>query len=670
MNFRQVHLDFHTSEHIPGIGSKFDKKQFQEALKLGHVDSITLFSKCHHGWAYHPSKANEMHPHLDFDLLKAQIEAAHEIGVKTPVYLSAGYDQKMALRHPEWLVRTRENQTLYRKDFFTPGYYPFCMNSPYLDYLVDQVKEVCENYDADGIFMDIAYPVPCYCGNCFSTLLAEGKDPADESAVWELAQRTYANYHRRIREAIDSIKPGLPLFHNSGHIRHGRRDLAKMNTHLELESLPTGGWGYDHFPLSARYVQSLGMEYLGMTGKFHNSWGEFGGFKHPNALRYEVSLAAANGAKSSIGDQLHPEGDMNMATYKLIGEAYGELEAKEEWLDEVMQVTDVAFLSCEAYNDMFGSDPFARNTVSDTGAARMLLEGHYLFDVLDMECDFNRYKVIILPDVERITPDLKQKLDLFLANGGKLLATGKSGLAIDKDTFVYDFGVDYVGESPYNPSYLRPDFEMEGLYESSYVIYSPAEVVTLAGDTQDSSGHVLGMLENPYFNRTIAHFSSHLHAPNSGEIAGPGMVEGADGIYICWQVFSEYAEKGSLILKRMVQYALDRLLGENKTLKTNLGAQGVVTLMEQQKQNRYVNHLLYAIPVKRGTGVEIIEDIIPVYDVQVELKLPRTIKNVYLAPQMTPIAFTHEAVDATIKENIVSFKVDRLECHQMVVLEY
>ena len=82
MNFRQVHLDFHTSEKIPGIGSNFSKEQFQSALKLGHVNSITVFSKCHHGWAYHPSEANEMHPGLDFDLLGAQIEAAHEIGVQ------------------------------------------------------------------------------------------------------------------------------------------------------------------------------------------------------------------------------------------------------------------------------------------------------------------------------------------------------------------------------------------------------------------------------------------------------------------------------------------------------------------------------------------------------------------------------------------------------------
>ncbi len=63
------------------------------------------------------------------------------------------------------------------------------------------------------------------------------------------------------------------------------------------------------------------MEFLGMTGKFHTTWGEFGGYKHPNALRYEAGLSIANGAKCSIGDQLHPEGLMDKATYELIGAA-------------------------------------------------------------------------------------------------------------------------------------------------------------------------------------------------------------------------------------------------------------------------------------------------------------------------------------------------------------
>ena len=49
LRYRQIHLDFHTSPHIPSIGAEFDKKRWQETLKDAAVDSITLFSKCHHG---------------------------------------------------------------------------------------------------------------------------------------------------------------------------------------------------------------------------------------------------------------------------------------------------------------------------------------------------------------------------------------------------------------------------------------------------------------------------------------------------------------------------------------------------------------------------------------------------------------------------------------------
>ena len=160
---RQVHLDFHTSEAISGIGKNFSKEQFQKALKIGHINSITVFSKCHHGWAYHPSEANEIHPGLNFDLLGAMIEAAHEIDIKTPVYISAGLDEKMARKHPEWLIRGKDEKTNWVPDFMHPGYHQFCFNTPYLDYLLKQIEEVLRNYDLDGIFLDIVGVRECYC---------------------------------------------------------------------------------------------------------------------------------------------------------------------------------------------------------------------------------------------------------------------------------------------------------------------------------------------------------------------------------------------------------------------------------------------------------------------------------------------------------------------------
>ena len=653
MRFRQVHLDFHTSEHIEDIGKKFNKKQFQTALKKGHINSITLFSKCHHGWAYHPSKANEIHPHLDFDLLGAQIQAAHEIGVKTPVYLSAGLDEKMAHRHPEWLVRNLDESTTWAKDFTEPGYHKMCMSSPYLDYLVKQIEEVCNNYDADGIFLDIAGVQPCYCQNCIAKREELGLNPYDENDVLKHAEMVYKRYAEKTRAAVDKYKPNLSLFHNGGHIRQGRRDLVNYNTHLELESLPTGGWGYDHFPFSARYCQGLGVDYLGMTGKFHGSWGEFGGFKHPNALRFEVALAAANGAKCSVGDQLSPSGEMDMVTYDLIGSAYSELEEKEEWLDNVESVADIAIISPEAYVGDLSTGQMTKVDDSGSGVCRIMLEGKYLFDVIDFESDLSKYKVIILPDVIRADTDFAKRLREFCDCGGKVLATGKSALYENSNEFCLNLGAERIKENPYKPDYFRPLEKIKDMGDTGYIMYGNGEKIRCIGNE-------LGIRENPYFNRTRAHFCSHQHTPNSCEYGGAGMTEGKDGIYIAWNIFADYAQSGELHLKQMAIFALDRLLDTAKTLKTNLPAQGIVTLMKQN--DRLICHLLYASPVKRGNGIEVIEDILPIYNVELAIKTDKKINKVYLAPQKEDIDFTYD-------DGYISVKLDKIECHQMVVFE-
>ncbi|WP_337102635.1 alpha-amylase family protein [Paenibacillus sp. YIM B09110] len=654
MRFRQVHLDFHTSEAIAPIGARFDKKQFQDMLRLGRVDSITLFSKCHHGWAYHPTEANEIHPGLGFDLLAAMIEAAHEIDVKTPVYLSAGLDEKLARRHPEWLIRDEHDHTNWVKGFMEPGYHQFCMNSPYLDILLNQICETLSRYEADGLFLDIVGVRKCYCHNCVQSAQEQGIDPRDAKAMRQLWENTYAGYTAKVKETVESVKPGLPIFHNGGHIARGRRDLAAMNSHLELESLPTGGWGYDHFPLSARYAQTLGVDFLGMTGKFHTSWGEFGGYKHPNALRYEAALSLANGARCSIGDQLHPDGHMDEATYALIGAAYGEVENKEAWCVKATNVADVALLSLEATG--MHSKAEARKSNSDAGAVRMLLEGKLLFDVIDTEHEFSAYKVLILPDYVEVGDELRGKLEFYLQQGGKILATGWSGLNPEGRAFAIDLGVRHLGANPYRPDYFRPLFQPGSLGEASYIFYAQGQKIELDGGTS------LGHREDPYFNRDAFTFCSHQHTPSSYADGGPGMVESGSGIYIAWNVFEDYATKGSLILKEAVLHALNLLL-PGKTLQTSLPAQGIVTLQEQKEENRLVNHLLYASPVRRGEGIEVIEDIVPLYDVVVSVRTANPVKQVYLAPQMTPLPFNHE-------NDTVTYTVPVLECHQMVVIDY
>jgi hypothetical protein len=653
--FRQVHLDFHTSELIPDIGAKFDKKEFQEALKLGHVNSITIFSKCHHGYAYHESEKNQKHPNLSFDLLTEMIEACAEIGVATPVYISAGLDEKIAREHPEWLNRNKDESVGWAGSFFSPGYHTFCFNSAYFEILKDQCREVAKKFkNIAGIFLDIVAPRICYCQNCVKILRGEGKDPRDELAVKELSEKTYKKYYTEINAAIREVNPNLRIFHNGGHITSGRRDLAFANTHLELESLPTGGWGYDHFPMSARYVHGLGLEFMGMTGKFHTTWGEFGGFKHPNALKYETALSVANGAKCSIGDQMHPEGFLEKATYELIGAAYAEIEKIEQYCDDVVSVADAALFGDDYYASKFGGN-YSKSFV---GASRMMLEGKYLYDIVDAESDISGYKLLILPDCVCADKKLKEKLDKFIAGGGKILCSGFSGTDEGKNGFLFDLGAEFLGKSEYSPAYFRPEFTPGKLGKADFVLYGDSYKIKARGE-----GEVLGYRRDPYFNRDVFSFSSHQHTPPKLRDAGAGMTKGGDGVYIAFTVFEDYAKKGGLINKEIVKYAVERLLGEKKTLKSNMPSGGVVTLMKQPHKSRYINHLLYASPVKRGDGIEVIEDIIPLYDIEIELVIPEKINKVYDGK-------TKEAIDFVYEGGKVKFKIDELNCHKAVVLEY
>lgn len=56
LNFRQIHLDFHTSKRIANIAVNFNSEEFVTIMKEANVNSVTVFARCHHGWLYYPSQ--------------------------------------------------------------------------------------------------------------------------------------------------------------------------------------------------------------------------------------------------------------------------------------------------------------------------------------------------------------------------------------------------------------------------------------------------------------------------------------------------------------------------------------------------------------------------------------------------------------------------------------
>ncbi len=670
IKYRQVHLDFHTSEHIEGIGSRFSPENFREALKEGHVNSITLFSKCHHGWSYHPTKVNKMHPHLDFDLLGEQLKVCRELGVRTQVYFSAGYDYKHMLEHPENMLRQKNGEMFTYIPNGNYHYYRICFNTPYLKELQEEIEEVMQRYPGqfDGVFFDIIGRLPCYCENCMRDMKARGIDTENEAEVLNFGKEIYQKYCDAVDEAVHKYAPDMPIVHNDGGaIYEGRRIAFRNTKHIELESLPTGGWGYDHFPRTAAYARTLGKEFVGMTGKFHLDWGEFGGFKHPNALRYEAALSNAFGAASSIGDQLHPDGEFDMPTYRMIGKAYAEVEAREPYLVDSKNVSEIGVISAEACvngpfaNDFNAGEMYCNYYRQDFGANRIMLEGHYLYDILDAEADFSSYKLLILPDNITTDGEFKKKLEEYVKKGGKLLLSGKAGVTKSGE-FAFDFGVKYAGKAESQPAYLRPRYDLYPNGETAYIMYKTAYAIELA---EGFNGKVTADRVDSYFNRTSEHFCSHKHTPYDRTKTAPSVVLTDNVGYIGFDVFSEYAEVGAVHLRAVVCDVIDAMLGEEKTLTTTLGSIGVTSLMTQKTENgeRLVNHILYATPKVRGKNTEIIEDLPDVLDTRVTVRTNKKPARVYTAPDGEELEFTYE-------NGKVCYTVPKFNCCILAVIEF
>ena len=296
----------------------------------------------------------------------------------------------------------------------------------------------------------------------------------------------------------------------------------------------------------------------------------------------------------------------------------------------------------------------------DLGANRIMLEGHYLYDVLDPEADFSKYRLLILPDSMEIPEGaLRDKLTAYLAGGGKLLLTGRSGTCDGR--FVFDFGADFGGEGAYRPAYLHPLYELYPNGETSYITYNRNYTLTLR---EDFAGEVRAERMNSYFNRAPRRFCSHYHTPYDRASLTPAAVVTDSIGYIGWDIFTEYAEVGAAHLKYAVIDVIDRLLGDGKTLVCDLPSCGVTSVATRTTDGgtQLIHQLVYAIPKVRGNGVEIIEDLPYTPDVTCSLAVPAAPRRVYLAPAMTDIPFAYE-------NGKVTYTVPSFSCSAMVVVE-
>ena len=659
---RQVHLDFHTSEQIPNIGAQFDKKQFQSALLEGNINQINIFSKGHHGYSYYPTKVGTMHPHLDFDLLGAQLEACHEIGVKAPFYFTVGWSVLDAEQHPEWVMRDAAGKMLSinidpeAKPDDRRGHYSWKCLDPtpggaYHSYILKNVEEICQRYkDLDGFWFDIYHIKPSsFSAHSKFRMEAEGIDIKNIKAVeksYALALKAHMN---ELRKLVYSYHPEATVFFNQAtHLTKKaifEQALYEENTHAELEDLPTTWGGYDKLPLEAKFHLGKNTPVVAMSGKFHKAWGEFGGFKHADAIKFEAATMISFGASCNFGDQLHPEGKMDMETYKNIGEAYSYVEKIEDYGPGGKPYSNLGM-----WLSLIPS--------SDYGIVKMLLQLHRDFVVADLN-NLKDLDLVVLPSQKTLNTEEAQALQEWNEKGGKLIIFEKGGMLKGTEKFALDVGTRFVAHSPF-------DFDFTVINEvlNDEVVSTPFVNYESGIRTKVTSGKPLAMIREPYFNRTYASYSSHRETPYKTTNSDyPAIVYHKNTIFFAHQIDQLYYNHGMRIHRQLFENAINYLNYQPVVQVNHLPSAGKVSLLHQKKQNRFVVHLLYSPPLLRANNVEVIEDFVEISKVDLEFRLDRPIQKVYQIP-------SGEELEFEVKEGLLKLKVPAFTMHTAIVLEY
>ena len=587
------------------------------------------------------------------DLLGEQMEALRSAGIRCPVYLSVQLDQWAARQHPEWVV-VEVGGKLNGAAPLEAGWVCLDMSSPYQDYLASQIDEVLRKYKpTDGVFLDMCWDQVSCSRWALDAMKKKGLDPTHPDDRRDYAHGLALQYMERYWRMIQQVLPGKPV-----NVAFNSRPLGNLAEerqwlkHVEIEALPTGTWGYSYFPTQVRFVRTMGLPYLGMTGRFHKNWGDFGGLKPQAALKYECCQMIAHGAGCSIGDQLHPTGRLDPATYDLIGSVYHYIEKLEPFASGAQVLADVAVLYvCGEYSAAPGN--------AYEGVMRSLQELGYQFNFVAPDGDWNRYRLVIVPETIRLSHDQRQALAAFVAAGGRLLLESQAALDQFDNVWLGDCGLQGMGASPFQTTYFRPTTPTAALPATDHVLLERGIRLKALGDDVN----VLARIVEPFFDRTWEHFCSHAQTPPQPD-ASPYIAAAVHNNVAVTAVplFRIYATHGNLPVRALIGSCLDQLLPD-RLLKVTGGPSFLETSVTvQAAARRMMVHLLAFCPRRRAKDLDIVEEPSEVSDLRLSLRVNNPPTSVDLQPGGEPLAYR-------MNGDRVEIEVPKLVGHALVVLE-
>jgi hypothetical protein len=700
--YRGEHCILVAPEWYHGAGGEMDAAAYAKSLAGSNVSAVQVYIKDHHGIAYYDTKVGKRSSYMKGDLLAELVRETKARDIKFLAYYSVGWDNWMAERNPEWVMRSPDGEAI-KIGFWTY----LCYNTPYREYMLAQLHEIAQ-YGVDGLWLDILrYPQmgfhACFCDGCRAKFTATGE--ADLPTTINFRDPTYRRYVRFLQHTVTSFMEEIRLAVGSTPFTFngiGFLTPKEWNDLCGWHNVESHAPEFSDQSFKSRYLAGLRRPWEILTPGTAVGWTSWTA-KPADTMKLELAITASHGGTATIGSNPpiggnteQPHSTMS-AQRRAFADAFGWLKARAPWLgDTPHRLGNVAILqSISTEVSLFGghSNPGLDQDVFRSAKLGEPLEAYPREVILDalgfhgslLPTDtqyeiINEYSIewlddfdlVILPDQRCLSHVVIERLREFVSQGGNLIATHRTSLYAEDGGMSANFaladlfGVDYLDLSHFDVHYLdmagRP--LAEALHESVTPARQPAVKVKAHAGTD-----VLATLRWPDSKRTPTRF--YFHEASGPDHRTPALYPAitshsygrGQAIYIAVPLGREYfvykSYTAAEIIRTLTAQAARPVATSSHPRRVEM------TLVRQEESGRLVIHLVnhYSNEIEPFRDSDSIERLQLSWDKSYLTECKGgDWQKVYLAPDDEPLKVTE-------RNGRCEIEIGRLGIHAMVVLE-
>jgi hypothetical protein len=488
-----LHYDLHGNKDDTELGTRAQPELLVPMLELMNPDFVQTDCKGHPGYTSWFSKVAEasVPSGLTDDALMHWRAATRQLGLPLHCHYSGLWDSAAGSKHPEWAVKGPDGEATgapfgASKDNATNDI--MCPRGPYIDeLLIPQFIELIDRYEIDGFWVDgeIWGAKPCYCDTCLDAWREESGEtdaPVDvEDPRWSqwmgFVRRSFKTYVAKYCRAVHEHKPGVLVCSNWLQTFKDPGEPAVPTDWISGDN--TWVWGLDQSRCEARFLSTRRKHWDIMIWAFYSSGG-LGNPQSPMTLKPVDMLAQEAGCLAAFGGNVqiyeHPpvrDGRLVEWRQQKLGEVGEFIKKRQALCTDTETIPQIAVLHSEHHLQKTISGPnllWNVDTKPVEGAVYALLEHGYGVDILDewaLTPRIDDFPLVVIPEQDRMSDDMKDRLVEYVKAGGCALITGAGsyerfgaeviGARVNGEETEYRFALESdMGDVPvYSDSWLR-----------------------------------------------------------------------------------------------------------------------------------------------------------------------------------------------------------------------